>query len=174
MPLQGDLSDELVRIRDRLDRMQSQIAASNVVELVASANNTETITVAGGADSGFVALTSGPQLDVVTNSGQITVTVSARISIPNANASAIALCSYEIRDAAGVQVIAPDNLRALITYNGPDASSMAQASYQAVHNGLTPGKYTIKALYRFTDGPAGGAGPFSANFINRALIAKGY
>lgn len=174
MPLPPELADVIAGQQEQIRRLQGQVAAANVVELIATANNLETITVSGGADSGFVSLASGPQLTVATASGRIAVTVSGRVQLPNSNWGSLAVMSYEIRDAAGVQVVAPDLLRGLADYNGQTVYSLAQGSYQYVHTGLTPGTFTIKTLYRFQDGPPGGAGPFTANFNNRALIAKGY
>lgn len=174
MPLPPEFADDYARLKEHLRRLQSQIAAANVVELIAETSTDETITIAGGADSGFVELPDGPQLDVATGSGRITVTVSGRVRIPNANAGAIAILGYEIRDAAGELVIGPANLRGLAAAAVAGSAAFAQGSYTNVHAGLEPGSYTIKTLYRFTDGAPGGAGPWTANFINRALIAKGY
>ena len=174
MPLPPEFADVFSRMQEQIRRLQGQVAAANVVELIATADNAQTITVAGGVDSGFVSLASGPQLDVATASGRIAITVSGRVQLPQCNTGALGVISYEIRDAEGVQIVGPDNLR------GPAASWYAgtgaalQAGYSYVHTGLNPGTYTIKTLYRFKDGPPGGAGPFTANFINRALIATGY
>jgi hypothetical protein len=153
--------------------MQTQIAGANVVEIQAATSSNESITVSAGTDSGWVALTSGPQQTITTNSGKIVVTVAGQVKLPQANNNALGVISYELRNAAGVQVIAPDNLRGVAALYIGGIGSLAQAGYSYVHDGLTPGAYTIKTLYRFTDG-AGGGGPFTANFINRALIAKGY
>lgn len=174
MPLPPEFADVFSRQQEQLRRLQAQIAAANVVELIATANNAQTITVSGGVDSGFVSLASGPQLTVATASGRLAVTVSGRVQLPQCNTGALGVISYEIRDAAGVQVIAPDNLRGVAAAWYAGAGALAQESYSYVHTGLDPGTYTIKTLYRFTDGTPGGAGPFTANFINRALIAKGY
>jgi hypothetical protein len=173
MPLQPELADDYARLKEQVKRMQSQIAAANVVELIAAPAADESITIAAAGDSGFVALSAGPQLAVSTDSGRITVTVSGRIRIISSNPNAVAIIGYEIRDAAGVQVVAPDIFRGFGTGTGNATAALGQGSYTYAHTGLAPGAYTVKALYRFTDG-AGAGGPYSASFINRALIAKGY
>jgi hypothetical protein len=175
MPLKPDLGDVIAKIAEDVRRLRSLVAQAVKVEVAASTSTDETITVAKNVDSGWQTLTSGPSLTVVTGSGKIVVTVSGRVKIPASNTGALGVISYEIKNAAGVQVVAPDLYRGVyVEFKGAGVGASEQTSFMYVHDGLGAGTFTINALYRYWDGAGATAGPFTADFINRTLIAKGY
>lgn len=175
MPLIPDLADLLAKLSDDVRRLRFQVAQATTVEMTAATATDETITINANADSGWLTLASGPSLTVATASGKIVVTVGGRIRIPSANTNSLGAISYQILDANGVQVIGPDLYRGVfVEYKGSGMGASAQTSFVAVHDGLAAGSYTVKTLYRYWDGPGGVTGTWTADFINRALIAKGY
>lgn len=174
MPLKPDFPDDYAALREEVRRLRFAVAAA-AVEITAATSSDETIAINAQADSGWQSLSSGPSLQVTAALGKIVVTVGGRIKIPSSNTGAIAVISYAILDANNVQVVAPDLYRGpAVEYKGAGSGASVQSSFTYVHDGLAPGTYTIKTQYRYWDGSGGATGTFTADFINRALIAKGY
>jgi hypothetical protein len=174
VPLIHDFPADYAALREEVRRLR-YLVQSRPVETTAATTTDETITVAKNADSGWQTLTSGPSVAVATSLGKIVVTVGGRVKIPTSNTNALGVISYEIKNSAGVQVVAPDLYRGpFVEYKGAGTGASVQSSFTYVHDGLTADTYTINALYRYWDGAGATAGPFTADFINRALIAKGY
>lgn len=173
MPLPPDLGSAIANLWEELRRLR-YLVTSAPMETQASTSSDETITIAKNADSGWVSLTSGPSVTVATRSGKLVVTVSGRVKMPVSNTGARAVISYEIRDSLNAQIVAPDINRGVgADFNGGSGSA-EQSAYSWVHDGLAAGTYTVKTQYRYLDGAGATAGPFTADFINRAIIAKGY
>jgi len=173
MPLPPDLGTAIASLWEEVRKLR-YLVNSAPMETQASTASDETITVAKNADSGWISLTSGPSVTVATRAGKIVVTVSGRVKIPVSNTGARAVISYEIRDSLSAQIVAPDINRGVgADFNGGTGSA-EQSAYAWVHDGLAPGTYTVKTQYRYQDGAGATAGPFTADFINRAIIAKGY
>jgi hypothetical protein len=166
--------DDYAKLRRDVAGLKYAVAAGQVVELQAATLTDETITVAAKADSGWQKL-SGPSLPVHTDAGIIVVTVSGRIKIPSSNTGAQAAIAYHLLDANNVEQVPGDLTRAVwIEFKGATAGASTQDSFTYVHTGLPPGDYTLEALHRYWDGSGAVTGTFTADFINRSLIAKGY
>lgn len=174
MPLPPTFPDDYAQLRADVRRLKYQAAAGQVVEIQAATIADETIAVAAKADSGWQKL-SGPALPVHTDAGIIVVTVSGRIKIPASNTGAQAAIAYHLLDANSVEQVPADLTRAVwVEFKGATAGASVQGSFSFVHTGLAPGDYTLEAEHRYWDGPGAVTGTFTADFINRSLIAKGY
>lgn len=174
MPLHPDFADDYARLRQDVRDLLYKVAQAKIVEAAAVVAGRETLTIPARSDSGWHSL-AGPQQQITTAAGKITVTVSGRIEIGSANTNAQAAMSWDLLNENGQVVIGPDLHRGTYVTYKAGMGAISQSDFTFVHEGIAPGTYTVRARYRHWDG-AGFAmdGNFPADFSNRSLIVKAY